>query len=186
MDKLIKSPKITRGKGIRSVKIESVQKDSISDRNAAYTKLFDHYLSEQQQNKILIRKLTKHDYFSDVLRNKKELQNMSMKLLAKVLLFLDSKDDDYLFVRDAKLEIINYLNNPTIKQNKKLVKKVSVIDDDNIIENKEVLDFFRYVKFMKILMDNYNKFNNVDHEDHEEKPWIKNQKPMIHGFMEEK
>lgn len=182
MDKLIKSPKITRGKGIRSVKIENIQKDSISDRNAAYTKLFDHYLSEQQQNKTLIRKLTKHEYFSDLLRNKKELQNMDIKLLAKVLLFLDSKeDDDYLFVSDAKSEIINYLNNPLIKQNKKLVKKVTVIDDNNYVENKEVLDFFRYVKFMKILMDNYDKLEN---ESHEEKQWVRARNlEMIHPHM---
>lgn len=166
MEVLIKSPKITRGKGIRSVKEETNQKESINDRDAAYTKLFDHYLSDQQPDKTLVRKLRQHDYFAELLRNKKELQHMNMNLLSKVLLFLDSKDDDNLFGENAKSEILNYLNNTTIKQNKNLGKKVNSIDDNNIMENKEVLDFFRYTTFIKILMDN-NKINNK--ENNEEK-----------------
>lgn len=157
MDILIKSPKITRGKGLRSVKEEVNKKEFINDRNAAYTKLFDYYLSEQHQNKILIRKLTNHDYFSNLLRNKKELQYMNMNLLAKVLLFLDSKDDD-LFTINPKLEILNYLNKTILKQNKSSIKQINIIDD-----NKEVLDFFRYIRFVKILMDNIK--NNKGEEE---------------------
>ena len=159
MEVLIKSPKVTRGKGIRSVKETPSQ--SINDRDIAYTKLFDYYLSNQQQDKTLIRKLRKHDYFSDLLRNKKELQNMNMNLLSKVLLFLDSKDDDDLFGENAESEILTYLNNLTSKQNKILSKKVNNIDDNNVMEKKEVLDFFRYTAFIKILMDN-NKFNEEE------------------------
>lgn len=177
MESLIKSPKITRGKGIRSVKEEVNQKGYVNDRNVAYTKLFDYYLSEQQPNKTLIRKLTKHDYFADLLRNKRELQNMNINLLSKVLLFLDSKDDN-LFNRDARSEILSYLNDST-----KQVKKVNIIDDINITENKEVLDFFRYIGYVKILMDN-NKFKNYEKE--EEKIWNKISKlEMIHPHTEE-
>jgi len=176
MDILIKSPKITRGKGLRSVKEEVNRKESINDRSAAYTKLFDHYLSEQQQNKILVRKLVNHDYFSNLLRNKKELQYMNMNLLVKVLLFLDSKDDD-LFSKDPKSEILNYLNNSTIKQNKSLIRQINIIDD-----NKEVLDFFRYIRFIKILMD--NKINKEEKE--ETRIWNKARNmEMIHPHSDE-
>ena len=182
MEVLIKSPKITRGKGIRSVSEENNQKGFINDRDIAYTKLFDYYLSDQRQDKILIRKLKRHDYFSYILRNKKELQHMKMDLLSKVLLFLDSKDDDNLFGKNAKSEILTYLNNSTGKQNKNLAKKVNNIDDDNFMENKEVLDFFRYVGFIKILMDT-NKNNNED----EEQELTKNYKlEMIHPHTIEK
>lgn len=159
MDILIKSPKITRGKGLRSVKEEVNKKESVNDRSAAYTKLFDHYLSEQQQNKILIRKLTNHDYLANLLRNKRELQYMTMSLLANVLLFLDSKDDA-LFNRDPKSEILNFLKNSTIKQNKILIKQINAVDD-----NKEVLDFFRYIRFIKTLMDSNKTKINKDEEE---------------------
>jgi hypothetical protein len=176
METLIKSPKITRGKGIRSVKEED--KEYVNDRNVAYTKLFDHYLSEQRPDKTLIRKLTKHDYFADLLRNKRELQNMQMELLSEVLLFLDSRDDD-LFDKDPKAEILNYLNNSTTKQ----VKKINILDDITIVENKKVLDFFRYIGYVKLLMDN-NKFKNYEKE--EEKLWNKTSKlEMINPHKDE-
>lgn len=174
MDILIKSPKITRGKGLRSVKEVDV-KETINDRNAAHTKLFDGYLSDQQQNKILIRKLVNHEYFSNLLRNKKELQVMSTLLLAKVLLFLDSKDDN-LFSKDPKSEILSYLNNSPIKQSKVVVKRIGVDD------NKEILDFFRYIRFMKILMDN----NKTNKEAEEIRIWNKARNmEMIHPHSDE-
>jgi len=164
MNRLIKSPKITRGKGLRSVKdsVKNVandeinRKDYINDRNVSYTKLFDYYLSDQQQNKVLTRKLENHDYFSTLLKDKKELQHMNMNLLAKVLLYLDSKDDT-LFDKNPKSEIANFLTNSTIKQAKTSAKNTNNIDD------KEILDFFRYIRFIKILMDN-NKLNNENDE----------------------
>jgi hypothetical protein len=182
MEVLIKSPKITRGKGIRSVRGETNQKGSINDRDAAYNKLFDHYLSDQQPNKTLVRKLKKHDYFANLLRNKKELQHMKMELLSKVLLFFDSKDDDNLFGNNLKAEILTYLHIPTSKKTKSLKKKVNNIDDNNIDDNKEILDFFRYARFIQILIDN-NKINN---EKDQEKIWDKSgNMEMIHPHSAE-
>ena len=178
MDVLIKSPKITRGKGLRSVKDEVNKREGVNDRSTAYTKLFDHYLSEQQHNKIPVRKLANHEYFADLLTNKRELQNMDINLLASVLLFLDSKNDN-LFNRDPRAETLDHLNNSTTKQNKSLTKQTSVMDD-----NKRVLDFFRYIRYVKILMD--NKINEGEGREEETRMWNKARNmEMIHPHSDE-
>lgn len=181
MELLIKSPKITRGKGIRSVRDEDVEKGRINETDAAYTKLFDYYLSDQQSNKIPVRKLINHDYFAHLLRNRKELQHMKMHLLSKVLLFLDSKDDN-IFSANAKLEILDSLNDFSIKQ----TKKTSTSNTDDTKENKEhrqnkeILDFFRYTRFVKELMDG-QKLKTEDEDEEGVRLWIKQEKlPTIH------
>lgn len=174
MNRLIKSPKITRGKGLRAVKEDEINIQINNDRNSAYTKLFDYYLSDQQQDKTLIRKLENHDYFASLLKDKKELQYMNMNLLAKVLLFLDSKEDT-LFNKNPKSEILNYLNISMVKQNKNSLKTPNPIDN-----NKEVLDFFRYIRFVKTLMDN----NKIENGEKKERLLNKAQnKEMIHPYL---
>jgi hypothetical protein len=177
MDLLIKSPKITRGKGIRSVK-DTVEKDRINEVDAAYNKLFNHYLSNQQQDKSLVRKLVNHDYFEHLLRNKKELQYMNMELLSKVLLFLDSKDD--ISSRNTKQEILDGLNDFSTKQTKKVDDSKETKEYKEYKQNKEILDFFRYVRFVEELINEQDL--KVENEDEEEvRAWFKQKKlPMIH------
>ena len=151
MDILIKSPKITRGKGIRSVKDEPLVKKFASDRDAAHNKLFENYLSEKKGDKSnykIIRKLINYDYFYDLLLNKRELQYMNMELLSRVLLFSDNKlGQKKLFGSDPKSEILNYLNNSRFQQNK------NDKNDKILLQNKLVIDFFRYVGFVQTLIN---------------------------------
>jgi hypothetical protein len=148
MNVLIRSPKTVRGKGLRSVNEEIEGEETTLDRNSAHSKLFRSYLSEHRQNREPISKLRNPDKFTEILRDKKELQTMNLILLAKVLLFLDSGGT-------TSEEISEYLNYPIIKQSKNTEKSKKTKTEID----REKLDFIRYMSFVMELL---NKTQDIE------------------------
>ena len=160
MEVLLGSPKsVKRTKGLRSVKKEQ-NKSNIGNSESAHNKLFNCYLMENPKSPFSIYKLgNRHQYYSDLLNSKKELQYMNMILLSQVLLYLNKFNK----LLDEG-EILIYINN-LIGKNKDesgLIKFIIETKDEekaqreySIIRQKITFEFLKYIRFVKILVDQH-------------------------------
>jgi hypothetical protein len=182
----------TRTKGARAVKDPSKVAKEAKETDAAHTKLFQVYLNNnaKTKNKAPDYKLgNNHTYYSNLLRNNNRLQYMNMAVLSQVLLYLNSRDG---VITEENLEedtspfIDNLIGRSYNSTTKNLIKtEISDKKDSNpendylIMRYKMILEFFKYLRFVKIL--EVSKDNNIEKEE----PVMITKGTMIHPQYEE-
>ncbi len=191
------SEDIIRTKGARAVK--NVSRASKTAREAkeadvAHTKLFQVYLNNnaKTKNKAPDYKLgNNHAHYSSLLKNNNRLQYMNMVVLSQVLLYLNSRDG---VITEDNLEedispFIDNLIGRSYNSNTKNLIKADISDkkgsnpenDYLIMRYKMILEFFKYMRFIKILESS----NNINNNENVEETTKITKGTMIHPHYEE-
>lgn len=172
-------PLIGKGiKGIRSVQKSKVESETDAN-DAAYNKLFNVLLSNKSKikgrgknNEIITFELTnKYEYYSYLLKNTKKLQYMNMVILAEVLKFLDkygglgSKDQDKQIAPYINILVGKDMNNTKDSLIKIEINKNETSDTKqdsyDIIRNRTIITFIRYIIFIAELEKDTQKLGNL-------------------------
>lgn len=160
-----------RVKGVRGVRTEQLSTKTINPNDLAYNKLFNVYLKVDAKDERSQSKLGEnYTYFSNLLRNNNQLKDMHMIVLAQVLLFLNQTTYEELDnTLDKQIEpyINELINSNYFSTDKSLIKVNTNNDRDtyNIIKYRAIVEFYRYIKFVKLLEENLQSGGSIKDEE---------------------